>query len=714
MEHLFKDGVSDYKLERPKILDEYVEDTVGHLHRLHPDISKDRIKQFVLKKIKENIKVPVAEVINHPIYGVTEQVKMPLPKYLETIKKNIITPYGAMYKPSSEVRSIISVTLDENVAKRDIYKKQQIIAAGEGNEVEEQNFKLLQSLTKITNNSTPGAFGFNGSFLYSIPNYNAITATGRLCVMTGYSHVERIVAGNIYVRNYNDVVQYCTVMLKGINRVYVEEALAQYNLHNPNENDLWMFFSRCLNYYTNADTLKSKLIRYFKTLTLVEKSYILYGYCLKSLSEHNPEFVRDYINDMYRKDVEFIDCDPHDVEKVDEDLKAMMLALNYDVINRESNMGKAIASNPEGVKKFISLCKHVERKLESWDLLIKAFFKVPTKPPRTMYHPKMMRNSVLGSDTDSVIFTTEAMTSWFAPGENFTANTFKANAFTVYFTTQTLKHVLLNLATDLGVDENDRLKLIMKNEFYYTIFVLTSLKKHYVGEQAVQEGKVLPTPKKDIKGVGFRGSNIAAESTEYAEDYIGWFIDKLKAKDKIDTSELLTKAVELEIKIYNSLMQGEKTYLPITSIKLPNEYKDEDPMTTIYFNYVFWDQIFGEKYGTITLPNKTYVMSIKNLTAVDKSWFDQLREEDEYIYAKLMKFLVDNPNKDVTRIVIPMTIPSVPKILLPLQDVRKIIYTNCGPIYILLESLSLSFSDDRGPFLISDFYSAGASIPINA
>lgn len=703
---------SNYKLRRPPIVNTYRSRIIDYLKRENPNDSIEEISAFADMIISDNIRVPELDIAYHPRYGVTEYKTVRLPELIKLLGDNILSPAGSVYVPSSVQKSVISELLEEKKQERNYYKHKQIEAAAVGNDLEESTNKTLQTSAKIFVNSTPGATGFKGSFLYDIPNYNSITSGGRLSVMTGYSQTERMLAANLYVTCIDDIVNYCTVLLEhypGDNEI--ASTIENAGLIYPSVSDTFNYFNDSLSInkslFANSENMDvNRLTRYIASMSDGERAFVTYTYSILNLFRINSHVTKQFVKDMFNRDV-YVDpnWDPNEIKKVNSDLFTMVLSTNFEVIHNEAKLSKAIEKYPDDVRKLLGICRHIENKLRSWDKVFTTFFRVDATIPNIMDHPNMCRKCTLVSDTDSVFFTTKHMVNWYVPNEFNTKNVKDIDAFSVFILVQTLEHLFAHMSMDLGWDMSDIGLIEMKNEFYYPVLIRTSRRKHYGGLQERQEGKVLPKMKEDIKGVGFRGSDLSASTKIASNEYIVNTIKYLIENETISTAQLLKPVVDFEIQIHESLKSGSKKYLGTTQIRHKEEYNG-DPMSSVYFNYLFWQEVFSHKLGSINVPDKALILPVMGDGAalLNPEWQEQLKQYDRQCYDKFMTFLNQYPKKNISRIVIPVSLEKIPDILQPIMSTRKIIYKNGRPNYMFLESFGIGVNDKHYMYLASDFY----------
>ena len=93
----------------------------------------------------------------------------------------------------------------------------------------------------------------------------------------------------------------------------------------------------------------------------------------------------------------------------------------------------------------------------------------------------------------------------------------------------------------------------------------------------------------------------------------------------------------------------------------------------------------------------------------NKEWFKLLEEKEPNVHYKLLNFRAKTKElrEEISRLCIPASIPEIPEILKPILDIRKIIYSNCSPIYRILSCMGLDCTinlNNKEYSLISDIY----------
>jgi hypothetical protein len=153
--------------------------------------------------------------------------------------------------------------------------------------------------------------------------------------------------------------------------------------------------------------------------------------------------------------------------------------------------------------------------------------------------------------------------------------------------------------------------------------------------------------------------------------------------------------------VFDSLYDGYTEFLTIEPVKNADEYKDAD--RTIYFNFLFWEEVFGEKYGNIAVPTKCYVLPLTNIKHY--SYMYWLQEHAPDTAEKLRAFLEKNSKKNISRIPINPFTNKIPEELRQVTNYKAVIYANTRPLYLILSSLGVTTgATSKQNVLFSDQY----------
>lgn len=691
-----------YERSQVSFLNAYSANLTAYLRRRYPQVDITEIKAFVKNEIETNIKRPKMETVMYPSYGNAELKSIDLLSYTKTMRENIITPAGVLYIQPSKKQSFIRKKITNNLAARKKQKKKMLEAAAIGDLVVEQTYNYLQSSTKIETNSIPGAFGSPFNCLFDIPGYNAITALSRHAIMCGYAHVEKLVAGNFYWPTVDHMINYCINHCR-LCPPNVMEVVRRHNLYVPTVEDVTEHFIDSLkNYMFINDLIYGRVCKAVFALSDAERTFVYYAYCLKTLMKKNEKFFRNYLGEFFRTDVTPSSAEPSKIYGLNSDLLAMVTALNSDLIERKT-VSDAITENPEGIKHLHGIGNHMAARLDDIRDVLEVFMRVDCDTSDAMSHPNMLRKTVIISDTDSVLFSTQEWIEWYTGKISFEKAAYQVNAFVVFLVVMTLEQVFARLSTNLGAENDDIYKIAMKNEFMYPLMLRTPLPKQYAGLVEIQEGFVLPKTKKDVKGLSFRSSTLCKETIAAGAAFHDWIFAEVKAHGTLKASDCIQKALDHEKRIITSIMEGEKTFLTSDPIKDGEDYKNAD--ISIFYYWQLWDKVFVPKFGEFVIPNKGYKLPLINDGKILKNeeYLKRVAMYDKALHDRLIKFMEENPRK-ITSIYIPMTLKRIPEILRPVIDIRGIVYSNATPFMVTLRSLGLGYTDANSQVMLSDLY----------
>jgi hypothetical protein len=255
---------------------------------------------------------------------------------------------------------------------------------------------------------------------------------------------------------------------------------------------------------------------------------------------------------------------------------------------------------------------------------------------------------------------------------------------------------------NMGIEDNDLRKISMKNEFLYPVMLRTPMGKHYAGIITQQEGRVYKKPKPDIKGKFLRGSDLCKESINEVKDFLLQTIDDYMNYSILDSRILIDRIVQFEHKIIQSINNKETTYFGTVPIKFKDDYANY--ISSTYFYYMLWQDVFAEKYGNINIPQKCKVVPIHGKLLRKKHTIEKIISMDKVVGEKLIAFLEKYKNKNITRIIIPPGI-DVPHEIVDTINIRTIVYSNASPFYLALRSLGIGIMFKGKQNILSDMYS---------
>lgn len=694
----------EYQRDATPLLRAYAENQLAYLRRMHQTVPITTLQQFLRSEIDRSLRRPSMTMIDYPSYGDAKMATVDLLSFTEqTARRNIITPAGTVYMPPSVKTSFLKTKILNNQAHRKKQKKVMLAAAAAGDAIVEQRANYIQSSIKIETNAIPGAFGSPFNCVYDKPGYNSVTSTSRHSIMCGYAHTERMLEANFYFPTLDHCVNYAITLLRVCPRD-VDQVIAEYGLHVPSVSEVMGHFINSLKYYQRiTPSIRTALTRLLEVLTPGERTFVFYANCLQTIVTYNGALFQPFLKEFFRTDVT-VDATvrPESIFSLNGDLLAMLSGLNADLIGRRT-ISEALTEDPDGIRHLIAIGRHMETTLGRLGRLISTFLRVDCDVADAMSHPAMIRKTVMVSDTDSVIFSTQSWIEWYAGSISFSRPAYEINGFVVFMLSMSLEHLFARLSASFGATGEDIHRITMKNEFLYPVMLRTPLKKTYAGRVAVQEGFVLAKLKEDIKGSSFKNSNMCRETTRAGTDFINWVFDTVMRDGSLRVSDCLEKVLDHENMVLRSLANGEPTFVTTTPIRDKGDYKLVD--SSDYYYWLLWDEVFAPTFGPFIIPAKGYEIPLmgKGKVLKDERYLERVRAFDPDLHARLLGFMERN-TRDITRIIMPTTLKTIPPILRPAIDARGITYANSTPFIVVMRALGVGYTDSKDQTLLSDIY----------
>lgn len=684
--------------KRSEIFQEYAANIQEYI-QLSTGDDPTEIQNFVTNLIRSRIKDRKIEVIVSPTPGNTKVVTDTLFNFIKKHDDDIISASGSVYTPVDQQQSEIGKMITEMLAKRKKYKAAMFEAIAKDDRVEANKNKFAQATMKINCNSLPGAFGSEYNVFYDKGNYNTITGLNRSLIAHAYSTVEQCIGANEALFNEEEVINHIVINIRNMPDVdRIKMAMDHYHLEPISKEELFEYYKHQVNQYTLTE-LKS-VEKILGELEYPVISYLYYMGKFPHIFKKNETVFRGYFERLFdtKAAKRNPETKPEDLKEIDEDLVIALQVVASEELKGYPDLKDVKKNNPELYLWFVDFCKYGNAMMRQLDELMDVFIFYPTDYQHIGNRHEMYRNSVPISDTDSVITTMVKWMLWYNKGDMFVnQNSYSITAMGIYFMTKCVEHSLYKYSIGYGARGKFAKIMKMKNEFLYVALVLYALKKTYAGIIAIHEGIKLKKFKIDIKGANLRSSAICKESTDFNKELIvKGILEVFASGKKVSGENLINRVVAYEQKIYDDIKNLGTQYLESTSIKEEREYAK--PLSSDYFYYLAWHEIFADKYGDIRLPSKFPTLKLKDITPLFIECIP-----DKSIQKKFMAFH-QKYGKWPTAIALNPMADKFPIELLPIANIREAIYLNIRPSYLTLERMNITVGNDKQHQLISDIY----------
>lgn len=617
-------------------------------------------------------------------------------------RSNILVPSGSIYLSEDKLKSVIGQTLSDLKALRKKYKKAQMMCEESGDTRGRARMYRLQTSKKIIMNSLPGSFGSPYNLFYDKGGYNAITSLARSLIMTSYTITEQFLGGNAALFNEDDVVTHIittTADDKIADKSFIREAIDSLGLYVPTKKDLLDYYYRTVHKYQPPSYKMYAVEAIINNLPDEHVTYLFYYCNFDHLFRYNPVQGKNFISRIIyiTESPTNQNVDPNFIFKMDDASVAMILPLIHERLG-EYKFYELPKKNPELAKWAVSIYDNIQKIFAEWNKVLETFIFRSSGIPMLASKKRMLRNTVIVSDTDSIMFTAKRWIEWYTGEFKINRDSYGVTIFVIYWLSRMVAHELAKYCQFHGISK-DKAKIVrMKNEFLYPIFLLFDLKKMYAGIVAIQEGLILKKPKPDIKGGQLNGSDYAVETVKFSSEILQEDVLNGLMKDRLSGEGLLTKAVKFENHIRDTINKGSTTFLKRTSVRSKDNY--DKPESTAYLYLMAWNEIFGQQYGEITAPIKCADLHLLSPTDQYFSWLQENYPETHKRWCLFYETHLKHPS----HILINPALTAWPPELTPLADTRSIILHNMKPTYKIFEKIGLGVGYDKQQVLLSDLY----------
>lgn len=619
----------------------------------------------------------------------------------------IIAPTLTVTFPPRFKKSLLASYIGQNLKLRKTYKGKMLELSVVGDLDGEVFYDILQTTCKIKNNSLSGAHSSPSTPIYNKSSHSILTSTCRCATSYGNANNEKFLMGNRHYWCPDIVISNIFSIIQNTDYDALTLAMNKYQLVYPDTNAIM----ECIEYsskpYWCSEQHMLKIRSVVDALNPYEKAAFLFVGDMYHFDKLNHGFVKEML--LQLATVVKVDSiqDPESILKtLDDYTTSFANSLCFEFVSGKKL--KDIKANEWN--NYCSLAAtglHIKTTLEFYRDLFLGLFRPKVLSPSINMLPNIVRRAVVTSDTDSSIFSNAYWVKRICGKMGFGPEEFRLGNTTTYLTAQLVRHQLALLSSNLGIEAKQIHTLTMKNEFYFNIFCLTPVAKHYMAYMNAREGSVYSSPKLEIKGVELRSSNAPDQVMEMVKDYICYVFDMItQTGDTLSMKEILKPIYELEKDIYNDIQNGGYKYLRTMSIKDPESYIDAED-SSAYRQHLFWQNVFAPVYGYVDDPPYSAIkvsVNLRNKKSIDR-WLDSI--EDVVIKENLKKHFLNTNYNQMSTILLPEPIVAgygVPKEILMVADSRKLIMGIVSPFYLILESLGIFLRNKNMTKMVLDFY----------
>jgi hypothetical protein len=618
-------------------------------------------------------------------YGDRVPVVMPAREFFQTVQdKNYhLSPSLVAYTHTDEKQSVNAIGTDTFIEFRRLYKgKRKGVPHGSD---DWQAFNEIQNALKIFNNAQSGGMSSSGTPLFNKSGHTTLTSTCRALTSTANLINERLITGNRLLLSYNKSMELFVSTLAFSDRKLIQKVIDDFQMKYATADQVMDMIKRCSAYYWNNPSSIKAMEMFVKNLTPLELTILLCTMDLRGLYTTNPEMMRTFFDEWCAIPAIPEVGKPEDfVKPANDDYKVLCV----------TKLGKSATA--EQINHLNAYHITLEQK---WGEFIKAFLKSEIPPTGIFSVKEIVRENVLTSDTDSMIYSVDMIVDDYVKGPE---SGLCFNGVLTYFIRSISVDQHARLSKNMNVANRYLHRLNMKNEYLFGSYVTTSMSKHYYALQLMIEGILNDEPDLETKGVHLRGIKIAMKVREFTNKLMRDVLNCIYNGGQLDAPDLLQQVADLERALFEEIEAGGWSWLTKNGIKEEAAYTT--PESSIYFYHEMWVKVFAEKYGAAPeLPYRAYKVNLdmNNKTKM-KNYFDLVKDTE--VGKKFEAYITERSS--LTSVYIPVdmieSIGGIPKEILPIVDTRLLIAQNFKSIYAILESLGLFIMNSKVSRLVSD------------
>lgn len=637
-----------------------------------------------------------------------------------TETNSVISPNFNIYDNTNINRSCTGKYVEDKMAKRKVVKRMGLDAQQKGDMATFAYCNNSEYGIKILANSLSGAHASPYNALWNKTAHSALTSCTRVVVSYSNASTERFLEGNRHYHNKDIVVEALLSITYFTNYEALISVINKYNLYIPTIEDVIKLINRCTKFYWINKEWDLEISDLVSKLNPYQRAAFVYTGDLYHVGKYNSDLVKTFLTTMITRPKIKQDIDADNIIKNAGRGIAELASILCSDILAGSTVSDIKDMSIEVYNKYANTIDHVLNTLNQYSDLLTGLFVTESVPSSIFTFPNSIRRSVVGSDTDSTMFTTQSWIEWYFGKLTFNHEADKLANTLCFLNTQIISHILAVTSRQIGVIDANLYKLEMKNEYGFPVYIRANRAKHYATLLASREGNVYKIPKNDIKGVGLKDSKIPRNIMSRLEKEINNIMMTIISGKTVDIHPLMSRIANTEWLIKESLDAGKIDYLSTANISPINSYKK--PMASKYMHYDLWVNVFQKKFGIIeeppyrvikvstTLVNTTETIKwINGLDPVLKdammNWIDTYKPTQVVsgIDAKGIPKMV---KKDISfsQLLLPLELfeGGIPTEFLSIINKRKIIAELMGGSYILLEMLGFYIKNNNYSIFLSD------------
>ncbi len=614
------------------------------------DVLSDAELLDYLKKIYKKRYLPKGRFMNN--VKNTNQV-MNVEEFINLFLNSdyIMSGYACLFEKHDDENLIIQVL--EFLGKMRGINKNKMQASEKGS-LDYNRYKVLQLGFKVAANAFYGTLGLDVSIFFNSLIQNSVTFTGQDIISTSIIAMEDFLGNNCRYKKLDDVLQF----IMNVKREKHEKDIFDYVDRPINREEVVDYLYNKCDFEIERDVLGNLL------LTHDERELTELFYKNNLILFLSGKKIREIMNSKIKRYNEIDGTIGEDGKKInghtrDDDFTNIVIDFTFYNYILDDRYRRALQETRNSVlicdtdSNFLYLGNHIQTLLKEYDL-------------------KETEKNELSSCNIYIDFCTEALAR-------------------IYWT----------LTTNLGIEDEYKKIIEMKNEYLMAQTMMTKAKKAYAAYLWAEFGKIIDCndddemdKRLDMKGISIRKSVIAEKIRDKYSNIL--FYDILKNKN-ISVKDILYKFYEIKKEVSDDIKAGNSTYL---IPKRCDGFENYDQSRLLSLPQVrgvmVWNEL--EPEHKIILPDSINMMKLVS-TKEDCPEMLWLKENYPDKYEIIMNVVFrsytdEDENKGFKKmgfnvLATPKTIEKIPDYIIPFIDIESTAINNISSGNIMLESLAV-------------------------
>lgn len=647
-------------LNKSEFVSKYMKEMCDAIGKMHPEWKRDDIYNVVYNMVEEQFTNPSVIMDNNVIHARKNASLLSVVDWFYE-RKPILAGNGTFYKDHHEAINPTGRMLEGWGTQRSDFKYEMF--QYEESTPQYKACDLKQVNKKILMNSYYGGSGLPVSDCYSQWSGPATTLTAQSVISTTECAFEGFLADNYLFLDMNELIDWAKCVLKEdyeiddfVKRISEKQLLKRLKTK----------------FYVYHHKFDEALELFVNSLSEDERTKIYYKNNIREFT-----LFHDKIQSLYKKvfkNVRRLDFVSSESE-IPKDLLDEFLASSKNI-----NMNKLVKEYNKWVcqEKFYNpnkVPKDIKPELEKLCGYYIKYCHVKYLSVDRIYRLKFFkRKAVVIVDTDSnmlnckpwVDFLNDKIFNHDDFGRGARDNDFIAVNSIAYILTAMVTDLLLYYGKKSNIPKEFRHKFNMKNEFLFMRLIITKKKKRYLSSIALREGNLYNPLRIDEKGLDYIKSGTSETAMErYRELTVKYLLDT----DVIDPKGVYRGIQDFKNEIYESLHNGEKTYLPNASAKEPEAYKNPWSNQTVRAIYA-WDALYPSM--SVSTPSKINIVKLNIFSLKD---IEPLKTTHPEVYETIKNDIFGSPNEKIASkgcqvLAIPGNVARIPEWAIDYIDYR--------------------------------------------